>query len=275
MSASADLPARERTIGGLHAETFGPEDAPALLFSAGLGGGGHYWMPQVEAFAHDHHVILYDHRGTGRSARGELPRPYAVSHLAADIAMVLDGLDIERTHIVGHAAGGLAALELARTAPDRVASIAVVNGWALADPYLLRCFSIRRALYESGGADAYLTAQPLFLYPAGWISERLGDLDRERAHQRDGFQDRATLYARMASLESFDIRKDLERIACPALLVVAEDDMLVPPKASRALADGLPRARLVSLPQGGHAINITAPEAFNAALRGFLDDLGN
>lgn len=273
MSALAETPSTKRMIGGLHVEAFGPEDAPALLFSAGLGGGGGYWMPQVEAFAGDHRVILYDHRGTGRSARSELPRPYTISHLAADMVMLLDGLGLERAHVVGHAAGGIAALELARMAPDRVASIGVVNGWASADPHLSRCFAIRRGIYEAGGADAYLMAQPLFLYPAAWISDHLADLDADRAHHLAGFQDQATLYARMASLEAFDIREHLPQIGCPVLLVVAEDDMLVPARASRLLADSLPHAQLVTLPQGGHAINITASSAFNAALRGFLDDL--
>lgn len=274
MSAAAELTPIELTIGGLHVERFGPEGAPAILFSAGLGGGGRYWMPQVEAFARDHHVILYDHRGTGRSARDPLPQPYAVADLAADIAIVLDGLDIARAHIVGHAAGGVAALELARTAPARTASITVVNGWAAADPHFRRCFAIRRAIYEAGGADAYLMAQPLFLYPAGWISTHLDQLDAERAHHRAGFQDRDTLYARMAALEAFDVRDALPSIRCPALLVASADDMLVPAAASRVLEKGLPDVTLVELPHGGHAINITAQAAFDAALRDFLDRLG-
>ena len=263
---------RETVIGGLHVEVIGEDAAPPLLLSAGLGGVGRYWEPQLSSFS-DHRIILYDHRGTGRSSRGALPRPYTARHLASDIEMILDGLDVASAHIVGHAAGGVAGLELARNAPDRIASLTIVNGWASADPHFLRCFQIRRSLYESGGVDAYLMAQPLFLYPAGWISEHLPRLDAERAHHAAGFQDGETLLARMGCLEAFDIRDHLAGIHCPTLIVVTEDDMLVPTHASRVLADGLPQARLVSLPRGGHAVNLTEPDSFNDVLRAFLGSL--
>ena len=272
MSGAADMARHETMIGGLHVETFGEDDAPALLFSAGLGGVGRYWEPQLPAFS-DYRVILYDHRGTGRSSRGALPRPYSARHLAADIGMLLDGLGIASAHVVGHAAGGIAGLEFARTAPDRIASLTVANGWASADPHFLRCFQIRRSLYETRGVDAYLMAQPLFLYPAGWISDHLPMLDAERPHQAAGFQDGETLLARMGCLEAFDIRDHLAEISCPVLVVATEDDMLVPAHASHALVKGLPDARHVSLPRGGHAVNVTEPDSFNHALRTFLASL--
>ncbi len=110
--------------------------------SAGLGGLGAYWRPQIAALAEAHQVILYDHRGTGDSAC-DLPSPYSATDLADDMLRILDGLDIQSAHIVGHAAGGIAGLELARAQPDRVKSLTVVNSWARADPWFKRCFEIR------------------------------------------------------------------------------------------------------------------------------------
>lgn len=272
MLVVTDVRGRQSMIGGLHVEVLGDDDAPALLFSAGLGGIGRYWTPQLAAFA-DYRIILYDHRGTGQSDRSALPRPYTARHMASDLGMILDGLGIASAHVVGHAAGGVAGLELARTAADRVASLTVVNGWASADPHFLRCFQIRRDLYQTRGVEAYLMAQPLFLYPAEWISNNLAMLDAERAHQAAGFQDGETLLARMNCLEAFDIRQHLADIHVPTLIVATEDDMLVPAHASQALAEGLPRARRVSLPRGGHAVNVTAPDSFDEALRAFLTAL--
>jgi aminoacrylate hydrolase len=269
MSAVAE-PRDGTTVGGLHVRRFGDPRHPAVLFSAGLGGSGSYWSPQVAALAAEHHVLLYDHRGTGLSDRTPLPLPYSVAHLADDMAIVLDGLGIARAHVVGHAAGGVAALELALAAPDRVASVTVVNGWALAGPHFLRCLEIRRAIHAAGGADAYLKAQPPFLYPAAWIDRNLDRLDRERALHAAHFQSAATLDARIAALGAFDGRDRLPTVTTPTLLVVSADDQLVPPTATAELAAALPHATVARMAWGGHAANVTDPAAFDAILGGFL-----
>ncbi|MDB5459996.1 MAG: pyrimidine utilization protein, partial [Caulobacteraceae bacterium] len=144
-----------RAVAGLCVTSYGPPDGEPVLMSAGLGGHGAYWKPQIAALAPRYRVILYDHRGTGRSER-TIAAPYGVGNMAADMEQILDGLSIRAAHVIGHAAGGIAGLELARTAPERVASLTIVNGWAKADPYFKRCFEIRLALYEAGGAAAYL-----------------------------------------------------------------------------------------------------------------------
>jgi aminoacrylate hydrolase len=77
-------------IDGLHVETYGAEDAPAVLLSPGLGGSGAYWTPQVAMLAERHRVILYDHRGTGRSDR--YLSDASVAAMGDDMARILDGL---------------------------------------------------------------------------------------------------------------------------------------------------------------------------------------
>jgi len=271
MSGSAET----RTIDGLAVTFHGPADGTPVLMSAGLGGHGAYWKPQATALAeHGFRVILYDHRGTGASSRAPLPSPYVARHLAADMAKILDGLDIHAAHIVGHAAGGIAGLELALRHPDKVASLTVVNGWAVADRHFKRCFEIRTAIYQAGGPLAYLKAQPLFLFPADWISDHLDELDEQAAHHAPGFQDEATLKARIGALAGFDVTADLGGVRCPVLLIGSEDDMLVPVKCSRQLAAGLPDAVLVLMPRGGHAVNITEATSFDSHLIGFLEKAG-
>jgi aminoacrylate hydrolase len=257
-------------IDGIMVETYGPQGAPAVLFSSGLGGAGGYWRQQADALANDYRVVLYDHRGTGSSSRDVLPASYSVDHMADDMLLILEGLSIDAAHIVGHAAGGVAGLALALRAPSRISGLTVVNAWAAADPHFVRCFEIRRAIYEAGGAEAYLKAQPLFLYPAEWISDHLLELDTERAHQVADFQNRDTLFARIDALAAFDVRDRLASVRCPVLVIGAADDMLVPGHAAHALAEGLPNATFNMMPWGGHAVNVTAQADFDAILADFL-----
>lgn len=260
-------------ISGLAVSLFGKPAGVPIILSSGLGGHGAYWMPQVEALAQRYRVILYDHRGTGASRREELSASYHARHMAEDIALILDGLDYEGAHIVGHAAGAIAGLQLALDQPNRVLSLTSVNGWAYADRYFKRCFDIRLGIYAAGGAEAYLKAQPVFLYPAEWIADHLEELDAQAEQHAPGFQSGVNLRARIHALSTFDISQRLEEIGCPVLVVGALDDMLVPVRSSAYLAENLPNAQCRILGWGGHAVNLTVPDEFNGVLTGFLGGL--
>jgi aminoacrylate hydrolase len=187
-----------------------------------------------------------------------------------DIAIVLDALKLDRAHIVGHAAGGHAALSLALRAPRRVDRIVVVNGWSQPDPHIARCFAVRLALLDAAGPEAYVQAQPIFLYPANWISENDELLSREAVHQVAGFPPKAVMESRIQALLDFDIDARLPAIKAPVLVAAAADDMLVPSLCSDRLAARLPNAILDIVPWGGHGFTVTAPERFNRVLVAYL-----
>ena len=73
-------------IEGLHYETHG--SGPPLILSPGLGGSGKYWLPNLAALSANHRVILYDHRGTGRSDR-TLPDAVTVEQMGQDILALI------------------------------------------------------------------------------------------------------------------------------------------------------------------------------------------
>ncbi len=241
------------------------------MLSAGLGGSGAFWAPQMTALTARFRVLLYDHRGTARSAR-DLAPGHGVDAMADDIVAVLDALDLPSAHLVGHAAGGLAGLSLALRHPERIDRLVVVNGWSRPDPHIARCFATRISLLNDSGPEAYVHAQPLFLYPADWISQNADRLELEEAHHIAGFQGRENMLARIQALLAFDIDDRLEEIAAPVLISASADDMLVPSLCSRRLAERLPNATLDLVPWGGHGFTVTAPDAFNASLVAFLAD---
>ena len=254
---------------GLYYEEHGLPDAPPLILSSGLGGSASYWRPNLPALDADYRVILYDHRGTGRSDRC-LPEIVTVDDLADDMIVLLDALGIEKAHVVGHAAGGVAALAMAMKAPERTDKIVVVNGWARADPHFLRCFEARLNLLRHSGVEAFLRAQPIFLYPAGWISVNDERLNAELSHQIADFPGIETMEKRIAALAAFNIDRKLPHLSDRVMVMVAEDDMLVPWPAGATLAWMLGDARLEKISWGGHACNVTNPMLFTTAVRKFL-----
>lgn len=254
-------------VAGLYYETHGAEDAPPLILSSGLGGSASYWTPNIPALAEHFRVIAYDHRGTGRSDRA-LPDVVTVDDFADDILALMDALDIPTAHLVGHAAGGVAGLALALKAPERLDRLVVVNGWAKADPHFLRCFEARLNLLRYAGVEAFLRAQPIFLYPANWISEHSAALDAELVHQLADFPGVVTMEKRIAALASFDISDRLATLLPRMMTLAAKDDMLVPVAASHAFYD-VPGGQAAAM-IGGHACNVTDPETFNFLVLDFL-----
>ncbi len=243
--------------------------AETIVLSAGLGGGAGYWKPQIDALAEHFSVLLYDHRGTGRNA-GPLPAGYTISDMADEVAGILDDAGIERAHFMGHALGGLVGLELAHRFPQRLVKLVLVNAWDALDSHTARCFEARLHVLEAGGPSAYVRAQPIFLYPAAWLSAHTEHVEAEVTHGIAHFQGRENLLARIAALRAFDMSASLCTIPVPTLVAATRDDVLVPWTRSQRLADGLPNASLHVFPAGGHGSTVTDPTGFNAVMMAFL-----
>ncbi|CAN5203376.1 pyrimidine utilization protein D [soil metagenome] len=258
------------TTDGLYWEIHdGPEGAATVILSAGLGGSAAFWAPQREALTGAFRVILYDHRGTGRSDRSLKP-DHSVASMADDIVAVLDAAGADKAHLVGHAAGGNAGLQLALDHPERLDKLVVVNGWSRPDPHVARCFAARTRLLEAFGPAAYVEAQSLFLYPPDWISENDAVLKAQEPHHVAGFPRTDVMLARINALLAFDVDDRLGEIGHRVLVAASADDMLVPPRLALRLAAGLPNATLDVTPWGGHAFTATVPDVFNTQLIAWL-----
>jgi aminoacrylate hydrolase len=248
--------------GGLWYEWHGPAEGEPLILSPGLGGAGSYWTPNLAALSADHRVLVYDHRGTGRS--GPLPDgPLSVASMAADVRGLIEALGVRRPRFLGHALGGLIGLELGGVLAKRV----IVNGWPRLDPHTELCFDVRLELLRASGPGAYVRAQPIFLYPAGWSSMNAGMLDLEAEHQLERFPPVETVEKRIAAARAFELRPGPD---CPTLLIAAADDVLVPAHCSEMLAGEIAGATVARLGRGGHACNVTEPDAFNRLVLEFL-----
>ena len=79
-------------------------------------------------------------------------------------------------------------------------------------------------------------------------------------------------YARQqtANIARIDSRPYLKDIRCPALVLVGDSDQLTPPERASEIADGIPGARLVVVPQCGHLSTLERPQAVTDALRAWL-----
>ena len=247
-------------------------DAPVVVLISGLGGSGSYWLPQLAVLEQEYQVVCYDQRGTGNNP-DTLAEDYSIAQMAAELHQALVAAGIERYAVVGHALGALVGMQLALDYPASVTVLISVNGWLRINAHTRRCFQVRERLLYSGGAQAWVEAQPLFLYPADWMAARAPRLEAEDALALAHFQGKNNLLRRLNALKRADFSHHADRIRCPVQIICASDDLLVPTACSSELHAALPDSQKMVMPYGGHACNVTDPETFNALLLNGLASL--
>ncbi|UGV26117.1 alpha/beta fold hydrolase [Rhodopseudomonas boonkerdii] len=243
------------------------EGEPVLLV-AGLGGVASYWNPNLTAFTERYQVILHDHRGTGGSTRSEMR--YSVELMADDLLRLMDVLKIEKAHLVGHSTGGAIGQVIAAIAPERIASLVLYASWAVHDNLMEVNMQLRRRIAMAMGEAEYHRTTPVFLYPPTYIRDNKEQLERDIAASIAGTSSKTILDARAAGILAFDGLQYHDRITCPTMAIVAEDDILTPPYASDIMVERIRGASLIKVPKGGHALSRSEPKIFNDAVLGFL-----
>ena len=243
-----------------------------LIFISGLNGVSRYWQPQLPVFGARFRVITYDQRGTGQSDR--LQREFSIDQMAAEVAGLMDALDIERAHIVGMSTGGAIGQTLAIEQPQRVARLVLCSTWTHCDPWFRRLFEARREMYRQCGPALHAMFHPLWLYPPDYINAHDAEIDEERRKAAGNAPPAEVSIGRINALLAFDRRAGLPRIQAPTLVMASDNDYITPGYYAEALARAIPGARLVIPRGGGHSFTKTRPEAFNRAVLEFLGAAG-
>ena len=240
---------------------------PPMLLLHGLGGSHDDWRRQFDVFARRYRVIAPDLRGFGDSERRE---PFTVQQYARDAAALIVALGAGRAHVVGLSMGGAVAIELALSAPDRVAGLVLAN---TAPNFELRDWERRYmgfsrfllALLFGVGGVARLFARAVFPAPH---QERL----RQRLMERASHTSRWVYMASLRSLIRWDAEDRLSKVRAPTLVVGGEHDY-TDIHEKRRWAAKIPGAQVAMLPGSRHRSELDAPEAFNETVVRFLDSV--
>ncbi len=244
-----------------------PGGSPAVLLLHGLGANGSMWTLQFDdLIAAGYRPLAPDAPGFGDSPYDG--RGWNFRRVAADLAALLRELQTGPAHVVGLSMGGVIAQQFALDYPDLVRKLVLVSTFAVLRPGNLSqwlYFFQRLVVVHLVGLEqqSKIVARRVFPAPG---QESL----REMAAAQIARADPRAYRAAMRHLGLFDSRRRLGEIRVPTLVITGERDTTVSPARQKMLADGIPGARQVVLPGGGHAVAIDQAGAFNRALLEFL-----
>lgn len=242
-------------------------DGQPVLLIAGLGGKGEFWEPVWRLLRGHFRLVTFDHRGTGRSGRS--PDGYSIARIANDAITIMDALNIERAHIIGHSTGGAVAQTLALDAATRVEKLVISGSWARPDYRFRLLFETRIAVLEHASPGAYTSFGQILGFPPDWINENESSVRRSIGEAEHEVSDPEIIKSRLHMLLQYNRFVDLPRISSNCLVIGSKDDMIIPLSHSIEIAASIPAAHLIQL-NGGHFFPRTATAEFTSAVLDFL-----
>lgn len=237
--------------------------AQALVFVHGWSCDRSYWSEQLQAFARDHRVVAMDLAGHGDSGRNR--EEWTIAAYGADVAAVVDALDLERVILIGHSMGGDVVVDAARLLPDRVAGLVWVDTYSqlghVRSPEEVEAFL---EPFRANFADSTYAIVRRNLFHPSADSALAESISRDMASAPPDIA--------LASLES-SITNDgvvpglLDELNLP---VVSINPERTNPDVTSLEGHGV---EVIIVPEVGHFMPMVAPRRFNTILEGVVSEL--
>ena len=224
-----------------------------MLLIQGLGGNSLHWGEDFLGGLEDgFELILYDHRGAGRS--GALDGEHTIADLAGDARGLLETLEIESAHVVGISMGGMVAQELVLQAPERVRTLTLGCTFPGGPQATMTDMTVVGML-----AEAVLSGDQERTMRVGYEVMIAADYaDREGAYEL--YVDVAGRYpapipvlmAQLSAIMGHDTSERLPAVKAPTLVIHGTQDRLMDVSNGALIARLIPGARLELLEGSGH-----------------------
>lgn len=255
----------------LNYDDYGP--GPVVVLLHGFPLSRKMWSEQESSLGSMYRMIVPDLRGHGKSAAPD--GVYPIEAMADDVVELLDALQIKEPVVLGGLSmGGYVALALMARHPERFRALMLIDTRASADtPEAAQGReTLAKAVEEAGNAGPAVESMlPKFFS----VVTRQRHPDRVAAIRK--IMEKTTVRTIAGSLRGMAARPDrtaeLPQIKVPTLVLVGADDIVTPPSVARAMADAIPGAKYVEIPDAGHLAPLENPEATDAAILKFLDSL--
>jgi len=257
---------------------------PILFLHGGPGLSHDYFLPHMEKLAETYTLIFFDQRGGGRSGTSLTNEQMTMGYFMGDIRGILEQLDLESVHVVGHSFGGLLAMKFATENPGKVKSLIFCNSVAASKEFDALSAQnqgkattpgdekARSAIFASEHFKKGDPAAYELLFKIGFKRSFFDTLniDKLSLELNDSFSKTSKLlYGLSPDVVAYDYHGALSKLKVPALVIHGEAD-LVPFEGSQKLASSIEGTQMALMKQSGHFPFIEEPEEFMRVINEFI-----
>ena len=246
-----------------------------LLFIHGYPLSRMMWQPQLEGLSDIARVIAPDLRGHGNStteiSSGRNFSPYSMEMLADDCVHLLDALEIYHPIILcGLSMGGYVSFAFYRKYPHRVAGLILAATRAIADSQAAKeNRKVAIDTIKSKGINPVLDSMlSILISPSSKVGNpALITYVREIMHSVSVEGMVGDLLGMMERPDSTPLLADIK---VPTIILVGNEDQIIPISEAEAMHAAISDSKLVILPEAGHLLNLEQPDLFNDVVRDYL-----
>jgi proline iminopeptidase len=251
----------------------------AFIIHGGPGGDHSGFKPVLAPLAERMQLVYFDHRGQGRSARGDAAK-YTLDENVEDMEALRRHLGTGPIVSIGTSYGGMVAMAHAARYPDAVSHLVLVVT-AAHGGFIKRAREIveargtpeQRRVCERLWTGTFKDVSELREYYAvmGPLYSRRYDATAGALNAQRTLHDVEPLNRAFGDvLRTFDVRPELPRIMAPTLVLAGRHDWICPPEFSEEIARLIPSAELRVFEESSHSIRSDEPQAFIDAVKGFV-----
>ncbi|HEF5874381.1 TPA: alpha/beta hydrolase [Burkholderia cenocepacia] len=266
----------------LHYVSWGRDDAPTVVMLHGLRSYAHTWAPVAAALVDRYRVVALDQRGRGLSD-WDPRRDYYAAAYVRDLDALVRALDLRRFVLVGHSMGGANAFVYAAAQPQRLVGLAIEDMGPGASAGSAGSERIKRELKETPDAFAsWDDARAFWRRQRPNIAESA--LDSRIAHSLKEDEPGRIVWrhdaqgiaaARLAATpeQLVHLWPLILNLHVPTLLLRGGDSDFLSADVAAEMAAANAEIERIDIPGATHYVHDDQPDAFNRALRAWLDRL--
>ncbi len=237
-----------------------------VIMVTGFASSKNYWKPYVKAMS-DYHCIFIDVRGSGST---EYEGSFTIDDLAEDVRAVMDECGVQSAHLIGWSMGSNVVVSFAAHYPERVKSISLLAPFIVC-PERSWAYSWKLTEFAVNG---YIDSNDMFrMFSYFCMSENDFISIRDSGYELPApkrQRDPNDLREQLKAIIKGDRIEEASRITCPALIIHGTDDVMVPIRFGRQVADTIKDSSFVEVEGAGHTLTA---ESCVKDIISFLDSL--